>query len=424
MIATLRPLERGLARGAAPEWHGPIDDVTVAGIGRPATQAGGDIGLEVVSTRAGLECLEVEWNALFARAARDMHLFQSFNWIWHWANHFLFARGTDGESCGLYIVTARVNGRLAMVWPMHRQRTAGLTLLTFAGEPVGQYGDLLLDGAGQGERVLERAWDFVVEHANADAISLRNVRADSNIATLLAHVGARVTERQVAPYLDLASAPDFATYEQRFSSKARKNRRRLLRRFEERAPASISRFEAGERAGELATLAISLKRAWLKDRGLYSRALTNPNSRRFFAAVASDDKRPVGVSVVSLQTRGEAAAIEVAFDCKGRRAVHLIVYALKYENASAGQLLIEQSVRNAFDMGLGTYDLLAPGDAYKLEWADGCVDVLSYAVGLTARGRIYAAAYLGQGRRLLKKTVNTATRLMRRLSAGDRVQRG
>jgi hypothetical protein len=42
------------------------------------------------------------------------------------------------------------------------------------------------------------------------------------------------------------------------------------------------------------------------------------------------------------------------FDCKGRRAAHIIVYALKFERASVGQLLIEQSVRTAMRDGLAT----------------------------------------------------------------------
>ena len=33
-----------------------------------------------------------EWNDLFSRAGRDTQPFQTFNWNWHWANHYLAAR--------------------------------------------------------------------------------------------------------------------------------------------------------------------------------------------------------------------------------------------------------------------------------------------------------------------------------------------
>ncbi len=72
----------------------------------------------------------------------------------------------------------------------------------------------------------------------------------------------------------------------------------------------------------------------MKHRGLVSRALSNPATRNFFASVATAAGRPVGAFVTSLATRGEVAALEVVFDCKGRRAAHIIVYALKFERAS------------------------------------------------------------------------------------------
>jgi hypothetical protein len=34
----------------------------------------------IVADRAGFDALEPEWNDLFARAGRDTHVFQTFNW--------------------------------------------------------------------------------------------------------------------------------------------------------------------------------------------------------------------------------------------------------------------------------------------------------------------------------------------------------
>ena len=54
----------------------------------PETVAAGAT-ISVVSERASFDALEPEWNDLFRRAGRDAQLFQSFNWSWHWANHYL-----------------------------------------------------------------------------------------------------------------------------------------------------------------------------------------------------------------------------------------------------------------------------------------------------------------------------------------------
>lgn len=376
------------------------------------------MALSVVTTAAGLEALEDEWNALFAECGRDIHLFQSFNWIWHWHNHFLAHQSKAVTARTLYIVTGRYNGKLALICPFVRDRRAGFTTLRFAGDLISQYGDVLLDEKHGGRELLARAWSLITESSRADVIALRKVRADSNLAQLLDQSNAIITDRQIAPYLDLSSAPDYGSYEQRYSSKARKNRRRLVRRFEERGPATANILKGGVRAGEVAELSVSLKRAWLKQRGLISPALSKEEMRPFFAAVAADSERPVGAVVTYLTSCGETAAIEVAFDCKGRRAAFLVVYALKFEQAGAGQIVFEQSIRDAMKDKIGVFDLLAPGDAYKFDWADGSVEVLDWAQGLTPLGRTFAKCYLNYGRAKLKHAIIAAGRLKQRLMHG------
>jgi CelD/BcsL family acetyltransferase involved in cellulose biosynthesis len=159
-----------------------------------------------------LRDLEAEWNALLAAAARDIHIFQSFNWIWHWANQFLPADINHEGDCGLYIITGRRNGPLAVLHPFVCHCRAGLTTLSFAGETVSQYGDILIDPANGGPEMLDRVWAYATENANGDVVALRKVRADANIVSVLEQQQAVVTERQVAPYLDLATTPDYEFY--------------------------------------------------------------------------------------------------------------------------------------------------------------------------------------------------------------------
>lgn len=421
MLASARA-HQGIPHAAtAPERH---DARNCADVAAPADMthlrpASAEIELSVVTTRAGLQALETEWNTLFRECARDIHVFQSFNWIWHWANHFLRQAGDLHSSSGLYIVTGRRGGRLVLICPLVRNRRWGITSLSFAGEPVSQYGDVLLDEQRGGQELLAQAWSFIAHNSGADVLMLRKVRADSNLASFLAHSQAMVTEREIAPFLDLASAPDPVSYEQRYSSKARKNRRRLLRRLEERGPASVNVHTGGQDGADMAALAVSLKRAWLKHRGLISPALAKPATRAFFAAVGANSERPVGAVITHLSSRGELAAIEVSFDCKGRRAVHIIVYALKFERLSVGQILMERSVRNAITSGQRVYDLMAPGDAYKLDWADGSVDVVDWAHALTPRGRAFARFYLGYARGKLKSAVKAASGIMRQVTNRD-----
>src|SRR5690349_2475846 len=118
MSATARTLPRDLTqvegqdRSAVHQFPSPVQDP------RPV--------FDLVQTFDGFEALEAEWNALFERAGTDRHLFQTFNWLWHWANHFL-PRAADDADVRLAIVSTRVAGRLVMVWPLVAERAGPLT---------------------------------------------------------------------------------------------------------------------------------------------------------------------------------------------------------------------------------------------------------------------------------------------------------
>lgn len=364
----------------------------------------------VVSDRASFDALEAEWSDLFARAGRPEQAFQSFNWLWHWANHYLSRRGAT-----LAVVTARRNGRLVLIWPLVRERHAGLVTLAWMGAPVSQYGDVLIDHVEDAADLVVASWRYVSAALAPDLVVLRKVRADAAIAPFLAGLGATVTDRQQAPYLDLASAPDFAAYEARYPAKARKNRRRQQRRLEERGAAGFETHAGGAPARDLALRALELKRAWLSERGLVSPALSDERMSRFIADVADGASHPTGCRVSALKSAGEPAAIEIAFACNGRLLVHVIVYALKFAKTGAGNLLVEECVRQAKRERFERFDLLAPGDAYKMEWADGAVAVDDVAIALTRAGRYYRAIYLDIIRGRLKAAVGMLPTGVRRV---------
>lgn len=380
--------------------------------------------VQVARTRAEFDALEADWNDLFERAGRSTQAFQAFNWLWHWANHFLDpvapGRAAPRETA-LAIVTVRRGGRLVLVWPLVQERTAGLKCLTWMGMPVCQYGDILLDARGEqgadGHHLIATAWTFIRRTLRPDVVRLRKVRSDAAIAPFLARIGALTSEHQSAPFLDLSSATDFDSYEQRYSSKARKNRRRQSRRLEEQGPVRFEVHHGGPNARRLATQAVALKRDWLSARGLVSPALLDDRTSAFIADVAEATSHPTGCRVSALSAAGTPSAIDIAFACKGRMLVHVIVYNPAFEKAGAGNLLLEASARDAKAAGFSTFDLLAPGDAYKMEWADGAVAVADHAIPVSVAGRAYTALYLGYLRGRLKSAVRRLPKSLRRTFA-------
>jgi CelD/BcsL family acetyltransferase involved in cellulose biosynthesis len=283
---------------------------------------------------------------------------------------------------------------------------------------MSQYGDAVVEDGPDAQALLRRAWRFLADETRPDVVRLRKVREDAVIAPLLKEIGAIGSVRLEAPYLDIASAPDFATYEQRYSPRSRRNRRRLERRLAERGELNFARHQGGKEARRLVEVAIEQKRAWLKDRGLVSPALSNDRAKAFFADVAEGSVRPVNCYVAALTSAGEPAAIEVTFKCKERTVMHIIVFNLKYEKAGAGVLVLEKCIEQICGNGTRTFDLLAPADSYKTDWADGTVGVEDWSVPLSLKGRAYAHLYLGLARPAIKAALGAMPVSARRFVSG------
>ncbi|MGQ0457601.1 MAG: GNAT family N-acetyltransferase [Hyphomicrobium sp.] len=369
---------------------------------------------EMITSREAFDALEDEWNALFERAGRDIHVFQTFNWNWHWANHFLRTDGATAPGYRLAIVAGRQNGRLVAVWPLVQARAHGVTHITWMGDPIGQYGDVLIDALPNADAILREGWAFLSANVSADVMYLRRVRADASIAPLLDAIGAIATDRQVAPFLDLTTASTYERYEERYTARSKRNRRRLARRIADDKAMTFERHDSRADARKLALSAIDFKSQWLKDRGLISGGLSDPRTACFFADVAEARERPVGCILGALNLDGVPAAIDVSIRWKGRVVAHVMAYDLKHEKSGVGALRLEQSLRDSYAHGVEVFDLMAPGDSYKREWADGAVDVVDWAVPLTLKWRAYAHAYLKFARPHLKAALKSAAPLVGR----------
>lgn len=361
------------------------------------------LDFSIITEPSSFAALEPEWNDLFDRVASGAQIFQGFNWLWHWSNHFLTNKGRG--ALRLAIVTGRRNGRLELVWPLAAKQRGPLTVLTWMGEPVSQYGDILVERGPDTAEMLHDAFSFICTRLDASLIQLRKVRADSPLAPLLPNLGAIALARHTAPYLDLAEARGFDDYEKRYSSSDRKNRRRQRRRFEERGQAAFIHLTNGEEARRLATVAIDLKRVWLESRRLVSPAIADTRTQAFFADVAEAATRPAGCRVLALTSNGTPAAVEISLVAKGHAAIHIIAYDADFEKAAVGSLLMEDSIRRAYADGCRTFDLMAPGDAYKLDWADKQIEVVDWALPLSSLGQAYAIGYLKVLRGLGKQAV-------------------
>lgn len=355
------------------------------------------LDFELIGSAVALRAIAPEWDSLYALNHRPSTAFHQFRRVLHWVEAFGHAQAKGR----LAIVTGRLGGRLVLVAPFMVHRNLGLRQLVWAGEPVAQYGDILLHPELDGEAAGRAAVSFAIDTVRPDLVRLRNVRCDAAIRPALENLGARVCDTQAAPFLDLASAADSEAFEERYSSKRRRNRRRLRRRLESNSAVSIRTLPPGPEAARVACAALSLKRAWLADRKEASLTLQNPGIDRWIAAMASDAQS--GCRVSEMRCDGELASVKIGFRDGARLALYVIVFALRYEKDGAGVLHLEQTIRDCFEDGIGRIDLLAPCADYKMTWADGADELHDYSLPITLIGRAGAGALEAGARRIAKR---------------------
>ena len=361
----------------------------------PSAQVAG-LTLELVTDFDSFVRLEHDWNALIDSAERPEHVFQSFNWCWHWCRHYL---GDGRQGPDLAIVTGRRNGRLVLLMPFVVERHAGLRELSWLGAPVSQYGDVIAAPEAQATETLVAAWRWTVAETRADVANLRRVRADAVAAPLIAAVGATITATEEAPYLSLADDKTFAGWEERRQPKAKKNRRRQARRLAELGPVAFERHAGTQAAGDLAGQAVRLKRDALDAKAAISLALADDRFQAFFADAAAGLGRPAGVTVMTLTSNGAPAALKILIENEATCFLHVAVFDPAFEKCGAGALLLEHVVETTIGEGRHTLDLLPPRHEYKLDFADGIMAVHDHALAVSTVGWLYARGYLGLRRR-------------------------
>lgn len=361
----------------------------------PSAEVDG-LTLELIEGFEGFARLESDWNGLIDTAGRPEHVFQGFNWCWHWCRHYL---GDGRQGPTLAIVTGRSNGRLVLLMPLVIERHAGLRELSWLGAPVSQYGDVVAAPEAQESDTLVAAWRWAVTATRADVANLRRVRSDAVAAPLLVAVGATITATEEAPYLSIGTDNDFNGWEERRQPRARKNRRRQARRLAELGPVAFEHHAGNQTTADLAAQAVALKRDALDAKAAIALALADDRFQAFFADAAAGLGRPAGVTVMTLTSNGMPAALKILVENAHVCCLHVAVFDPGFEKCGAGALLLEQVIDRTIREGRQTLDLLPPRHEYKLDFADGVVQVHDYALAVSTAGWFYARGYLGLRRR-------------------------
>src|ERR1700732_1251434 len=147
------------------------------------------ITVEAVTTRAGFEQLEPEWNALLTRSASN-NIVLTFEWLSTWWQIF-----GEGER-HLYILVAREQSHIVGIAPLLRRTIRHYNLLPYerleflgsgedeADEICSDYLDFIVQ-RGWEAPALEALLRHIRQHGSGDELILTDVSGDSPCVQLL-----------------------------------------------------------------------------------------------------------------------------------------------------------------------------------------------------------------------------------------------
>ena len=362
--------------------------------------ASGDIAFSVLRTVEEVAAIETEWRDLCGRVPTHKYSQEP-----DWCRRIWSHTGTAGGR-HLHVVVGRVDGRLVLIWPLVVHRRPFLRIAQGIAGDQTDYDDVLVDESSEASRWLANAWRFVAATVPADVLSLRRVRDDEGLSSLVSGMPTRWEQFSSSPVVSFRGLADwsqfYATLSRNFRKGTEWRRRRLSREGEWR----FEVLEDADRGLEALDWIMQQKEVRLAQR---SQRLLRRHERTGFAefqryrdlieASARDAflSRRLHVSRLVLGDRTIAAlsAIRAADRFDGWH----FAYDITYQACSPGRLIIAEFLRWAFEQGAERVDFMPEPDPYKLDWANEHYGVRNCRVALTAKGRLYVGWCNGPIRR-------------------------
>lgn len=356
---------------------------------------------EFITTEQQLEGLATEWERLSKESTTPYQFFQDWYWVKSWWQ-ILAPRG----NYSLKIVVGSCASRVVMIWPWVINHHHGLQILEPMGGLMSCFDDALLTETQASGQILLGAWNFILEHADADAIELRAVHEQANIAELLDDVGGVPIYADRAPFIDLQTHDNFDTYLASRSKKMRQNQRRAAKYLGKQGEVNGSGDDQHMSADVAIDTSLSFKAQWLDARGLSGKTMLTDEARLFLKQVCRHYAQPSAntrLCISSLYLDDQPVSIGIGFRCNGCHYEYFGSFDYRLEQFGPGRLRMEYGMRDCFDNRMAAYSMLTPDTAFKQIWTEEAAVVRYYIIALSARGTLYRDVYMRKLRPRLKK---------------------
>lgn len=300
----------------------------------------------------------------------------------------------------LQIVTARQDGRLVAVAPLHRRVLLGQPVLRWLGHGLGTVGQLVAEDLVAAGAV----WAALT--AEGTPVQMTHVRLDDPATMALrrsGHSQVRLTVDERCPTLPLPAG-----------TRARDLRSaRSLKRLAGYRSALIRQEGAFDL--ELVSDVDHVERRWPDivrvaadaDRGRDRRNLCAPPYDGFTRRFLREEARAGSLLVVGAVVSGRWVAHEIGLRTQRRLDLWLSRFDPRLERFALGHLIAERLVEMHDDLDVGLLDMGIGENAYKLAWTTTAYDVGTLVTaprGLaTTTARIALAQQAGEMRRRVRR---------------------
>ena len=359
---------------------------------------------ELITTQERFDALESGWESLHRQSAGPLQLFQDWTWISHWWRHV----ASHGANT-LAIVVARRDDVPVLIWPWVICRRATLRILQPTGGLLSCFDDAVVSRDVDALTLLEEAWAFTLSAVDCDAVELRAVHVEANIAPLMRVAGKPIGTTS-APAIDLTAIPDFDSYLASRSKKMRQNQRRSHKFLGERGAVSACGDDRQLAVETAIDQCLEFKADWLNARGLSGKTLVSDEARLFLKRVASIYRqRQTGpqLCVSSLTLDARPVSIGIGFRFGGCHFEYLGGFDYQLEQIGPGRLRMEAGIRSCFSQGITSYNMLTPQTAFKRIWTHESPAVSHYIVATSLKGRLYRDVFMRRLRPFIKRRYNS-----------------
>ena len=319
------------------------------------------VELRVVDRIEDFEAAREEWDELLASSpARSFFL--SWAWLYSWWREL-------SNAAQLCILEAREDGRLCAAAPLMLRRAlyyrAPVRELTFIGDQTSDRQDLIWRSGR--ETSLTALWrrlagnPFEVTLLRLDQIpeGSRSLVVGRAVAPDL-----EVEPSSVLNYLSITGS--FEDYEKVLSSRFRTDLRSRLRKLGARGAWEVRHAMNSDTLALLDEVVALEERSDKQHRG--TAFLTHPRRLAFIRRVIESAGPRHDVLLSSLLVGGRLAGYSLGFIYGGVYHGFSTAYDPEFHTLAPGKIIIHETLRHAFQLGLDGFDFLRGGAALKSRW--------------------------------------------------------